>query len=87
MIKKQQKWIALFVAVTFIWLLQVSTMPAGRGRHDREGQFGQQRAGAGLLSRPLAGKYVPAQKKSILPYVLIGVGVVAVAALSCSWWS
>ena len=27
MIKKQQKWIALFVALTFMWLLQVSTMP------------------------------------------------------------
>jgi hypothetical protein len=27
MINKQQKWIALLVVVTFIWLLQVSTMP------------------------------------------------------------
>jgi len=27
MLKKQQKWIALLMTLTFAWLLQVSTMP------------------------------------------------------------
>lgn len=27
MIKKQKKWIVLFVVLTFMWLLQVSAMP------------------------------------------------------------
>jgi hypothetical protein len=29
MINKQKKWTAILVTLTFVWLLQVSAMPAG----------------------------------------------------------
>jgi len=80
MIKKQQKWIALFVALTFMWLLQVSAMPvAAAGTSE---QVGVASAEQGPDFYEAAGhKAAPPPKKSILPYVLIGVGVVAVAAV------
>ena len=69
MIKKQQKWIALFVALTFIWLMKVSTMPVAAAEQGPD------------YFEAAGNKPAPAAKKSILPYVLIGVGVVAVAAV------
>ncbi|MCU0236783.1 MAG: hypothetical protein MUC72_06825 [Acidobacteria bacterium] len=78
--KKQQKWIALFVAFTFIGLLQVSAMPlraeqapapAGTTIED-SGQapnFIEEEGGSGYQ----------AKKKSILPLVI---GVVAVGAIA-----
>jgi hypothetical protein len=80
MIKKQKKWIALFVALTFMWLLQVSTMPvAAAGTTE---QVGSASAEQGPDFVEAAGhKVAPAPKKSILPIILIGVGVVAVAAV------
>jgi hypothetical protein len=80
MIKNQQKWIALLVMVTFIWLLQVTTMPVaaanapeqiGSARSEQGPRFIEEEGGGGFH----------AKKKSILPMVLIGVGVVAVAAV------
>jgi hypothetical protein len=80
MIKKQQKWIALFVALTFMWLLQVSTMPMTAA--DSREQVSSASSEPGPDSHEVAGyKAAPAPKKSILPYVLIGVGVIAVAAV------
>jgi hypothetical protein len=80
MIKKQQKWIALFVAVTFMWLLQVSTMPlAAAGTTETVSSVNSEQ-GPDFVEA-VGHKYVPAPKKSILPYILIGVGVVAVAAV------
>jgi hypothetical protein len=80
MIKKQQKWIALLVTLTFIWLLQVSTMPVaaastpeqiGSARSEQGPRFIEEEGGGGFH----------AKKKSILPMVLIGVGVAAVTAV------
>ena len=69
MIKKHQKWIALLVVCTFAWLMHISTMPVSAA---------EQGPGVYEAAKP---KPAPAPKKSILPYVLIGVGVVAVAAV------
>ncbi|MBN2400687.1 MAG: hypothetical protein JXI33_10160 [Candidatus Aminicenantes bacterium] len=77
--KKQQKWIALFVALTFIWLMQVSTMPvaaAGMG-----GQAGIENGEAGPdYLEAIGQKAAPAKKKSMLPIILIGVAVLGVTA-------
>jgi len=80
LIKKQQKWIALFVALTFMWLLQVSIMPLAAA--DSAEEIGSAKAEQGPDYVEAVGqKDSPAAKKSILPYVLIGVGVLAVAAV------
>ena len=80
MIKKRQKWIALAVTLTFIWLLQASTMPvAAAGTTEQVSSTGAEH---GPNYYEAAGhKAAPPAKKSILPYVLIGVGVIAVAAV------
>jgi hypothetical protein len=80
MIKKQQKWIAFLVILTFVWLLQVSAMPMAAAVAT------EQIASANTESAPdfyeaIAQNAAPAKKKSILPLVIIGVGVVAVAAV------
>ncbi len=78
--KKQQKWIALFVALTFIWLMQVSTMPAAAA--GTGGQAGIENAEAGPdYLEAIGQKAAPAKKKSMLPVILIGVGLVAVTAV------
>jgi len=80
MIKKQQKWIALFMAVTFIWLLQVSTMPLAAAGATEQASPANAEAGPGFVEA--AGqKTAPAAGKNILPYLLIGIGAVAVAAV------
>jgi hypothetical protein len=80
MIKKQQKWIALLVALTFMWLLQVSTMPLAAAAAPE--QIRSASAGPGPdYYEAISQKAAPAKKKSILPYVLIGVGLVAVTAV------
>jgi hypothetical protein len=80
MIKKQQKWIALLVTLTFMWLLQVSTMPMAAANAPE--QIGSAGAEQGPDYVEAVGhKVAPAKKKSILPIILIGVGVVAVAAV------
>jgi hypothetical protein len=80
MIKKQQKWIALFVALTFMWLMQVSTMPAAAA-----GTSGQV-SSAGVEQGPdyyeaVSHKAAPAKKKSPLPFILIGAGLLTVTAV------
>ncbi|MCX6555855.1 MAG: hypothetical protein NTW95_00240 [Candidatus Aminicenantes bacterium] len=71
MIKKQKKWIALFEALAFIWLLQLSAMPVTAASAEQGPNFVET---AGHKNAPVA-------KKSILPYVLIGAGAVAVAVV------
>ena len=79
MIKKQQKWIALFVALTFIWLMQISTMPMAAAGTSEQASVAS--AGQGPDYYEAVGqKAAPAKKKSILPWILIGVGVIAVSA-------
>ena len=80
MIKKQQKWIALLVAVTFIWLLQVSAMPLAAENSGGQASALDSEQGPGYLEA-VSHHAAPPAKKSILPLVLIGVGVVAVAAV------
>jgi len=78
--KKQQKWIALFVTLTFMWLLQVSVMPlSAAGATEQNGMTNAEQGPD--YYEAVAQKAGPAAKKSILPMVLIGVGVVAVAAV------
>jgi hypothetical protein len=79
MIKKQQKWIALLVVVPFIWLLQVSTMPVAAAGATEQAGLARAEQGPDYYEA-VARKAAPAKKKSILPYVLISVGVVALAA-------
>jgi hypothetical protein len=80
MIKKQQKWIALLVVFTFMWLLQVSTMPlAAAGTAEQVSSANSEQGPRFIEEEGSSGYHAP--KKSILPYVLIGVGVVAVAAV------
>ena len=80
MIKKQQKWIALLVTLTFVWLLQVSAMPLTASGTSEQVTSSHAEQGPNFVERAGAAGS-PAAKKSILPYVLIGVGVVAVAAV------
>ena len=80
MIKKRQKWIALFVALTFMWLLQVSTMPVAAAGTTEQISSASAEQGPDFYEAAKP-KPAPAPKKSILPYVLIGVGVVVVAAV------
>ncbi|HSQ35545.1 MAG TPA: hypothetical protein VLQ89_06100 [Candidatus Binatia bacterium] len=70
MLKKQQKWIAGLVILAFAWMMQVSTMPLAAA--SEQGPDFVEVTGA---------ESAPAKSKSILPLVLIGVGVVAVAAV------
>ncbi|MCX6555679.1 MAG: hypothetical protein NTZ12_11820, partial [Candidatus Aminicenantes bacterium] len=80
MIKKQQKWIALFVALTFMWLLQVSAMPVAAAGTSEQAGVASAEQGPNFYDAAKP-KPAPAPKKSILPYVLIGVGVAAVAVV------
>ena len=79
MIKKQQKWIALLVIFTFTWLLQISTMPLAAANTTEQIGSASAEQGPGFVEA-VEHSVAPA-KKSILPIILIGVGVVAVAAV------
>jgi hypothetical protein len=80
MIKKQQKWIALLVTLTFVWLLQVSTMPIAAASAPEQISSANAEQAPRFIEEEETSGY-PAKKKSILPIILIGVGVVAVAAV------
>jgi hypothetical protein len=80
MIKKQQKWIALFVVCTFAWLMHISAMPvAAAGTAEQAGVSASEQGPD--YYEAVAQKAAPAKKGSILPYVLIGVGALAVTAV------
>lgn len=80
MIKKQQKWIALLVTLTFAWLLQVSTIPLAAANTTEQVSAASAEQAPSFIEEEGDAGY-QAKKKSILPIVLIGVGVVAVAAV------
>jgi hypothetical protein len=80
MIKKQQKWIALLVTLTFVWLLQVSTMPVAAANAPEQISSAGSEQGPRVIEEEGDSGY-HAKKKSIMPIVLIGVGVVAIAAV------
>jgi hypothetical protein len=79
MIKRQSRWIALLVVVAFAWMAHLSTMPLSAAAE-----------AATVAAEEVAGpNYVEvadkapakAKPKSILPYVLIGVGAAALAVV------
>jgi hypothetical protein len=75
----QKKWISALVICSFICLTQVSTMPLPAG--EATAVAGLADAGQGTDFHEVAApKASPAKKKSILPWVLVGAGVVAVTA-------
>jgi hypothetical protein len=80
MIKKQQKWIALLVTLTFMWLLQVSVMPLAAANAPEQISSASTEQGPRFIEEEDNGGY-HAKKSSIMPIILIGVGVVAVAAI------
>jgi len=80
MIKKQQKWIALLVICTFAWLLHVSAMPLSATVSAEKTSSVSAESGPDHYEA-VGQKAAPAKKKSILPWVLIGVGIVAVSAV------
>lgn len=80
MTKKQQKWIAWLVTLTFVWLLQVSAGPLAAAGASEKIDSTTNEQGPGFLEAA-GNKVAPVTKKSILPYVLIGVGVAAAAAV------
>jgi hypothetical protein len=79
MLKKQQKWIALVVACTFMWLLQVSATPLTAAGSTAQASAASAEQGPDYVEA-ISHKAAPAKKKSILPLVLIGVGAIAVTA-------
>jgi hypothetical protein len=79
MTNKPKNWTAVLVICSFICMMQVSAMPAGAAVP--ADQAGLAAAGQGTDFHEVAAqKATPAKKKSILPWVLIGAGVVAVTA-------
>ena len=79
MIKKQQKWIALFVVLTFIWLMQISTLPVAASGTAEQASVARAEQGPDYYEA-VGQKAAPAKKKSILPWILIGVGVLGITA-------
>jgi hypothetical protein len=77
MIKKQQKWIALLVAFTFMWLLQVSTMPLGAANTTEQLSSANDEQGPRFVEEEGDSGYQAKKKGSVLPYILIGVAVAA----------
>ena len=78
MIKKQQKWIALLVTLTFLWLLQASTMPVAAANSSEQIASVNAEQAPGFIEEEGDSTYQP-KKKSALPLIL---GVVAVGALA-----
>ncbi len=80
MIKKQQRWIALLVTLAFAWMMQFSAVPLTA-------------AGTATLGSSINAEQDPdfyeaieqkaavGKKNSVLPWILIGVGVIAVTAV------
>lgn len=80
MIKKQQRWVALLVTLTFVWLLQASTMPVTAANAPKQISSASAEQAPRFIEEEGDSGYQP-KKKSILPIILIGVGVVALAAV------
>lgn len=80
MIKKRQKWITWLVTLSFAWMMQASTMPltaagaTGQG-HSVSAEQDPNFYEAVEMKAPLE------KKSGVLPWILIGVGVAAVAAV------
>ncbi|MBN2400073.1 MAG: hypothetical protein JXI33_07005 [Candidatus Aminicenantes bacterium] len=80
MIKKQQKWIALFVALTFIWLMQLSTMPVAAANGPEQIGAANSEQAPNFIEEE-GGSMSGAKGKSALPFILIGVGLLTITAV------
>lgn len=80
MINKHRKWIAVLVAFTFMGLLQVSAMPVAAANTTEQISSANSEQGPNFIEEEGDSGFV-AKKKSILPYVLIGVGAAALGAI------
>lgn len=79
MIKRQSKWIALLVVVAFAWMTHLSVMPLAAAAAETAVAAGE---GAEPNFVEVADKApAKAKPKSALPYILIGVGAVALAVV------
>ncbi len=79
MIKRQSKWIALLVVVAFAWMAHLSAMPLAAASEEATLAAGE---GAGPNYVEVADKApAKAKPKSVLPYILIGVGAAALAVV------
>ena len=76
---KHKKMIAAFVVFAFLSLLQISAMPAAPSPSAETSMASSEKA-PGFIEEEGSTAY-QGKKKSMLPIVLIGVGVVAVAAV------
>jgi hypothetical protein len=81
MIKKQQKWIALVVALTFMWLLQVSTMPVAAASTTERVSSANNDQGPNFVEEEGHSNYQASKKSSALPIILIGLGLVTITAV------
>jgi hypothetical protein len=81
MIKNHRKLIALFVVFAFVCLLQASTMPLRAEQSQGQSETTMKSTEQGPNFVEEEGAPYAAKKKSIVPVVLIGLGVVAVAAV------
>ncbi|HSQ36177.1 MAG TPA: hypothetical protein VLQ89_09330 [Candidatus Binatia bacterium] len=80
MSKKHQKMTTWLVMLTLMWLLQISVMPLPAENTSEPARSVSAGQGPGYYEA-IEQKAAPARKKSILPYVLIGVGALAVTAV------
>ena len=79
--KHYRKWVAVSVIFAFLCLLQASTMPLRAEQSQGQSKTTMKSAEQGPNFIEEEGAPYAAKKKSIVPVVLIGVGVVAVAAV------
>ncbi|MBN2400074.1 MAG: hypothetical protein JXI33_07010 [Candidatus Aminicenantes bacterium] len=79
MIKKKKKPTAVFVAMTFIWLMQLSTMPGAVVNGPEQVSTANSEPTPDFMEEE-GGGASRAMKKSILPVILISVGILGIAA-------
>ena len=78
--KKMKRPIALYVALAFFALVQISAMPLRADRAPEPVVTAGEELAPNFVEQP-ASAAPAAKKKNIVPIILIGVGVVAVAAV------
>jgi hypothetical protein len=80
MIKKQQKWIAIFVVCAFAWMMHVAALPVAAAETTAPAVQTGSEQGPNFIEGE--GSAAPkAGGRSVLPWILIGVGVITVTAL------
>ncbi len=80
MIKKQQKWIAVLVVCTFLWLMHISTMPVAAATGPEQISSANSEQAPNFIEEE-GGRGSKAKGKSALPIILIGVGLLTITAL------